>query len=85
MQHPTTLAVAANVRSLMALRGLTQHDVARHLGISQQAVSDRLRGETVWNVNELADVALLLDVTAASLLVDGGALRIPRQTTPLAS
>lgn len=52
----------------MARRGVTQMTVARQLGLSQAAVSHRLRGSTPVNVNELTALAQYFDVPAATLL-----------------
>lgn len=67
---PSTASVVtgSNVRAEMARKGLTQTTLARHLGISQVAVSTRLRGVTAFDVNELTTVAAVLDVPLATLL-----------------
>lgn len=54
----------------MARRSVRQIALAKHLGLSQAAVSRRLNGETEFSVAELLSVAALLDVPAASLLPD---------------
>lgn len=59
---------ADNVRAEMARQRLPQIALAKHLGLSQAAVSRRLNGQTPFDVNELVAVAALLDVPAAALL-----------------
>lgn len=66
--RPVTLAVAGNVRAEMARQRVPQQVVAEKLGLTQQAVSNRLHGRVPFDVDELVDVAELLDVAAASLL-----------------
>lgn len=58
----------ANVRAEMARRGVTQETLARKIGLSQAAVSARLRGRTPFDVNELTQISAILGVPAASLL-----------------
>lgn len=51
------------VRALMALRGLTQADVAAQLGVSQPVLSRRLTRESRWGGQvSLGDVAKVLEV-----------------------
>lgn len=67
--------VTANVRAEMARRNKTQTDVADLLGISQNGVSRRLRGETAWRVHELRALADDFGVPVSSLVGEslGGA------------
>lgn len=58
---------ASAIRAEMARSNTTQHDVARRLGISQAAVSRRLRGEIPFDADELIALADMLGVTIASL------------------
>ena len=66
----TTAAVqvGANVRAELARAGKTQAWLAGAIGMSQQSVSDRLRGKFPFDVNELARVADALDLDVASLM-----------------
>lgn len=59
----------------MARRGLSQTALAGHIGKSQTAVSKRLKGETPFDINELATVAAVLGVPLAALTegVEGAA------------
>jgi transcriptional regulator with XRE-family HTH domain len=61
---------AANIRAEMARRSIRQIVLAQRLGLSQAAISRRLKGETEFSVAELLVVAELLGVPAASLLGD---------------
>lgn len=60
--------VAATVRAEMARNRVSQTALAETLGLSQAAVSRRLLGAVPFDVDELAQVAELLNVTAASLI-----------------
>lgn len=68
MATSPTARVGVNVRAEMARRGVSQTELAKQLGISQAAVSARLRGHTPFDVNELARIAVVLSVPAAELL-----------------
>lgn len=59
---------ADNIRAEMARQRVPQIALAKHLGLSQAAVSRRLNGLTAFDVNELVSVATLLKVPAADLL-----------------
>lgn len=69
--RPTAMQTtpAANVRAEMARRKVRQIALARHLNLSQAAISRRLNGTTDFSVGELCATAELLGVTATSLLV----------------
>jgi len=69
MQNPTPHPVARNVRAEMSRRQITQAVVARHLNLSQSAVSLRLTGSQEFKISELQAVAELLGVPTASLLL----------------
>jgi transcriptional regulator with XRE-family HTH domain len=71
-----TEAVAAAVRAELARRGLRQQAVALALGLSQPAISDRLRGRTPFTLDDLERLARLLDIDPAELLQ-------PRSLQPL--
>ncbi len=63
-------SVATAVKVAMVRSGITQHQIAEALGVSQPAVSARLAGRTPWTVDELTIVARLLDVRPSVLLGD---------------
>lgn len=67
MTTTPTATAGANVRGEMARRRVTQARLSSALGISQAAVSKRLRGETPFDINELALIARVLDVPLARL------------------
>lgn len=62
-------AVAENVRGEAARRRLTQTDLARALGMSQVAVSDRYRGRTPWTLGEIEALTRVLRVRLEDLLL----------------
>lgn len=68
MHTTATQRVAGVVRAELADHGIAQTEVAAALGLSQQAVSRRLRGQVSFNITELHVVASLIGVEAASLL-----------------
>lgn len=77
--------VADEVRANMARARMTQTDLAVVLGLTQSAVSKRLRGKIAFSVDELEKISDALGVHPASLLggigvnspspTDGGTLR----------
>lgn len=66
-EHPTT---GDNVAAEMKRRRVSQATLAAHLGISQAAVSARLRGAVEWRLNELTATAELLDVSLSALIAE---------------
>lgn len=61
---------AAEVRAALAREQITRSAVAKHLGHSRAAMTRRLSGEIPLNVNELAALAVLLDVPVSTFLPD---------------
>jgi len=66
----TAVRVAGEVRAAMARRGVSQTALAGALGMSQAAVSRRLRGAIPLDVKELAAIAEILSVPLSALLAD---------------
>lgn len=64
----TAQRTGANVRAEMARRGVKQAELAGALGMSQSMLSYRLSGQVVFNVDELARIAAVLEVPVATLL-----------------
>lgn len=56
-----------NVRAEMARKRVSQTALGRHLGMSQAAVSAKLRGQTPFTIDQLASVAALLEVPLETL------------------
>ena len=71
---PLSTVVAANVRAEAARRGLTQADMARILGVSRMAMSDRYRGRTPWSIDDLEVVSMALHVPVQAWLARPGQL-----------
>jgi len=63
-----SVTVGANVRAEMARRLVSQSDLARELGLSQMAVSRRLRGDIPFDVDEIARAAVYLEVPLSVLM-----------------
>ncbi|HEY9354209.1 MAG TPA: helix-turn-helix transcriptional regulator [Nocardioides sp.] len=60
--------VADSIRAEMSRRKVTQLEVANALGVSNAAVSRRLSGRVLWDVDALAVVGQLLDMDPRDLL-----------------
>jgi transcriptional regulator with XRE-family HTH domain len=71
MDKPSRLA--DTIRAEMARRRIAQTLVGDRLGLSQAAVSRRLRGETPFDANELIEIAALLEVPVGSLFGEDAA------------
>src|SRR6266542_655784 len=63
--------IAAEVRAEMARQQVTQVQLSRTIGMSQQSLSERLRGKTPFTTDDLGEVGDALGVNPAKLL--GGA------------
>lgn len=61
----------------MAARGVSQMQLAATMGLSQTAVSKRLRGVTPFDVNDLEAIAHAFGVRPMALLDDGGRATMP--------
>lgn len=72
MSHSTAEVVGATVRAELARAGKSQTDLAAVLGVTQTAISKRLRGVTPFDVNELAKVAVALGIDMSVLIADAG-------------
>ena len=70
MTNTPTVVLGRNIRAEMARRGIRQHQLAKHLGMSQSSLSKRLRGDIPLNVNDLNLIAVHLGVDPASLLAE---------------
>ena len=68
IDHQLRGAVAATVRAEMARRHLTQSDVADAIGVPRTGVSRRLTGQTPFDVDELAALADLFDMTPGDIM-----------------
>jgi transcriptional regulator with XRE-family HTH domain len=62
------MRVATEVRALMARYDIVQLDLQKALGLSQSAVSKRLRGVTPFDVNELDEIARFFGMSLAELI-----------------
>ena len=63
-----TWQVATEIRAAAARAMISQRELGEALGLSQMAISRRFRGETAFDVEELAAVSALLDVPIDDLL-----------------
>lgn len=60
--------VGGNVRALLAVRKVSQVQLAEILGVTQSAVSKRLRGVTPFDTNDLEAIATAFGVPPMELL-----------------
>lgn len=68
---PTNETVSANVRAAMQAVGMTQIELAQHIGLHQGRLSDRLRNRTPWKLDEVTKAAAALAVPLDQLLATG--------------
>lgn len=66
----TAQRTGANVKAEMARRDVTQAALAAELGMSQSMLHYRLTGRVVFNVEELARIAAVLEVPVTALLAE---------------
>ena len=62
------MSVAAEFRAEMARQHVPQHKIAAVLGMSQQAVSRRLRGDIALDTDEIEKLAAALDLAPLVIL-----------------
>lgn len=60
--------LAANIRAELARIGKTQSDLADHLGITRQALSQRLLGRVDFRMGEVTATANFLNTTISALV-----------------
>jgi len=64
----SVLRMTTPLATMIREAGLTQGMVADALGVTQATVSRKIAGRSAWSVPELAQLAVLLDVTPADVL-----------------
>lgn len=79
----TQQSVTDAVRVAMALRNMSQADLGRVLGLSQPAVSHRLRGAIEWTTGELDKLARYFGITVADLVSDRQIFGAPLPPPPV--
>lgn len=60
--------MAANIRAMAALNGVSQKELAKAIGVNQGSVSVRWRGKRQWQLEDLAKVAAVLGTTPWELV-----------------
>lgn len=68
MTNSLPVDIATEVRAEISRQKKPQRELAEILGISQQQVSERVRGDVEWRISELVRVARWLDVPLASFV-----------------
>lgn len=64
--------VGANIQRQLDKKGLTQQSLADALGVSKQVMNKIIKGNKAINVNELAKIASVMEMTAEELLTVSG-------------
>lgn len=78
--RPLTERVSSEVRALLGRHAVSQTMLATWLGITQPAISARLRGATEWKVAEIDRISYGFGVHPAALM--GGYATSPRPDGP---
>lgn len=68
MTNPLPADIAAEVRAEISRQKKPQREIADILGLSQQQVSERVRGDVEWRISELVRVADWLQVPITNFL-----------------
>ncbi|MGW9345875.1 helix-turn-helix domain-containing protein [Streptomyces albidoflavus] len=66
-RRPVNQRVGMNVHLIMMMRGKTQMELARVLGVTQSSASRRLSGLSPWTPDELEATAEFLNVSVGRL------------------
>lgn len=64
-------SVAANIRAELARRRVSARTAAAELGLTQSALSRRLRGHVDFSASEVQTIATFLGVAVSSLYGEG--------------
>lgn len=75
------LAIAGEVRAIMARKGISGTDVARQLGVEQSWFSRRYSGKTAWSAAELKLVMDAVDDDITKVYA-AGALALEQSSRP---
>ena len=70
MSTTASARTGAKIRAEMSRRGVSQSRLAEHLGLSQAAISARLRGITPVDVNELEKIARFFNIPTGALVAE---------------
>ncbi|KAA9394178.1 helix-turn-helix transcriptional regulator [Kocuria coralli] len=63
-----TALISGEVRAWLARRQKTQAELADHLGIARSAITRRMKGDRLFSLPELMDVADWLEISLQDLL-----------------
>lgn len=66
--------IAAEVRAEISRQKKPQREIADMLGLSQQQVSERVRGDVEWRISELVRVAGWLQVPITNFVPNSDAV-----------
>ena len=67
LDNGANATVAANIRAALAYRALTQARLAGHLGLSEMALSRRMKSSAEFTTSEVAAVARYFNMTPGDL------------------
>lgn len=76
-KHAVTAGVSREIRGLLGKNQKSQKDLGKLLDLTQGSISNRLRGEVPWSIDELDLVAGYFDVPIMDLFADLGISEIP--------
>ncbi|NKY48022.1 helix-turn-helix domain-containing protein [Nocardia cerradoensis] len=65
---PGALAVVARVRGELDRRGMDQQGLAAAIGRSTSYVSTRMRGELPFDLNDVENIAIVLEIPYSQLI-----------------
>lgn len=64
--------VAMNVRVGLALRGKTQADLAREMGMSRGGITMKMKRRAAWSVSDIEKAGRFLNIAPAKFLEPNG-------------
>ena len=70
MLSPIRDRIRRRVAALLAIRGPSQAELAKQIGISQAHISQMVVGKRAWPIDHLDDLARALKVPTYALLMD---------------
>lgn len=61
--------IAGNVRALLGWKGMSATELGRHLGMKQTTISNKVRGRTLFSVDELQAIARVFGLRDAGVFL----------------
>lgn len=77
-QSQTDAWIGATVKTIMQARLMDTHELAGKVGMTDQTLRNRIRGDRAWSAHELIRLGEVLDVEPGELLSGwGGRVAVP--------